>query len=483
MPDPAILSELAALPTGTIVCRVIRGKERFYHQWRENGETRNHYLSPGEIMPLRVKLERRKYLLRISAYNSHSPDPAFFHCDILTGSLLTEYAAATSKLKKRDIFSTILPFLKADNGDSPSVNGDSPSVNGDSPLFLFGPDGVGKTTLLRQLIHALPPTLRAKTAYIRLTGCESAMDLSADFSHLRDLGFRRILVDDAEKLMVLPGAGLTVLLAGTFPHASFKGKISAFDIGFISFRELNHLTGVTDTSILSSHGGTLRFYGDSPWFKGDSPWFNGDSPLSAEEARMNDRFVLDVLASVTTHRLAQRFAELSGLPLAASDKSSRERLLGVQSFRRFAHSVMRIDELLGDDFLERLGAAERKTLRDTLLRAMDFRLLEDAVWNELRHRRTTASVEVHRLVFAPDACGFVVANREELVCEVFVVTTDAARTPEQLRHLDDPARLDAIEHRYGLVTERTVLYNGRDARLPSGVSYRNLFNFLVGRQR
>ena len=58
-----IQAELDSLPKGTIVRRTIRGTDRFYHQWRENGVTKSRYLSPGEIMPLRAQLERRHELL------------------------------------------------------------------------------------------------------------------------------------------------------------------------------------------------------------------------------------------------------------------------------------------------------------------------------------------------------------------------------------------------------------------------------------
>ena len=115
-------AELESLPKGTIVRRTIRGTDRFYHQWRENGVTRSRYLSPGEIMPLRAQLERRKHLLSIlpkqlpgsvpisgSVPNadSRSTDsnaqtlfiksvrssgalPSDFRCDVLTGRFLSE---------------------------------------------------------------------------------------------------------------------------------------------------------------------------------------------------------------------------------------------------------------------------------------------------------------------------------------------------------------------------------------------------------
>ena len=445
-------TELEALPKGTIVRRMIRGTARFYHQWRENGVTKNRYLRPGEIEPLRAKLDRRKYLEGLDGSVTGVSAEASFRCDVLTGGLLAEYAAGTARFRNRDAFADEFAFLAG---------------GGERPRFLVGPCGVGKTTLLRQLVHALPPTLRAQTAYLRLTGVERAADLTADLSRLRDLGFRRVLVDDAERLDGLPGAGMTLLLAGTSVPAAFRDGTDAVDLGFIPFRELRRLTGETEVGALASHGGTLDRESAPP-------------PLTAAEARSNDRFVLEVLASVTTHRLAQRFAERAGLAGDDGDgTSAREALLGVPAVRRAVHAVRRIDWLLDDPLLNRLGAAERKTLRDTLTGALGFRLLEDAVWNELRHAQNGSAVEVKRIPFAPDANAFVAANGNDLSCEVFVVTTDSARSPEHLRYLDDPARLDAVEHRYGLITGRTVLYSGRDARLASGVSYRNLFNYLT----
>ena len=56
------MGEMGELPAGTIVRRIIRGKERFYHQWRENGKTLSRYLKPGEVLPLREKIEKRKAL-------------------------------------------------------------------------------------------------------------------------------------------------------------------------------------------------------------------------------------------------------------------------------------------------------------------------------------------------------------------------------------------------------------------------------------
>ena len=44
----SLVRELESLPAGTLVKRTIRGAERFYHQWREDGRTRSRYLTRDE---------------------------------------------------------------------------------------------------------------------------------------------------------------------------------------------------------------------------------------------------------------------------------------------------------------------------------------------------------------------------------------------------------------------------------------------------
>ena len=492
--ESSIEAELASLPKGTIVRRTIRGTDRFYHQWREDGVTKSRYLSPGEIMPLRARLDRRKYLLSLrlgpAATSAGSPNgpcapstPAF-RCDVLTGHLLSEYAASVNIAEKRDCYFTLFNYARQSPGAAPA-------------LFLTGPRGTGKTTLLRQFVRDLSPTHRAKAAYLRLTGAETPADVTSDLTLLRDLGFRLVLIDEAHRLAGLPGTGLGMILAGESVPAALDGLVASVNIAFIPFREFAHLTGATDPAALVERGGTL----------GTAPLPQGTAPATDNaNMRKNDRFVLDVLAlaairakdAARTHgeaflgtdlqKLRNRFAELSGLS-DAEDDTSREALLEEPPHRRYAQACARLAQLQEDPILDRLGAAERKLIRDILRAELRFRLLEDIVWDELRHAAQvgpgragpirTGTTKVHRVSFTAGSYGFVIADEEELTCEIVVVTTDAVRDPAHVRYLDDPARLDVLEHRYGTITNREVLYSGRDARLASGVAYRNLAKYLT----
>ena len=63
----SLVRELESLPAGTLVKRTIRGAERFYHQWREDGKTRSRYLSRDEADELRRQVMRKKEIKRLLA--------------------------------------------------------------------------------------------------------------------------------------------------------------------------------------------------------------------------------------------------------------------------------------------------------------------------------------------------------------------------------------------------------------------------------
>ena len=57
-----IEEELAALPTGYISKKLIRGKERFYLQWNENGKLMSRYIKASEYNDISMQVETRKRL-------------------------------------------------------------------------------------------------------------------------------------------------------------------------------------------------------------------------------------------------------------------------------------------------------------------------------------------------------------------------------------------------------------------------------------
>ncbi len=54
--------QIAELPVGYLSKKNIHGKDRFYHQWTEDGKVRSKYLREGEKEPLEEQVLKRRSL-------------------------------------------------------------------------------------------------------------------------------------------------------------------------------------------------------------------------------------------------------------------------------------------------------------------------------------------------------------------------------------------------------------------------------------
>ena len=66
--------QIAELPVGYISKKKIHGKDRFYHQWTEDGRVRSKYLREGEKEPLEEQiLKRRKLQAQLKELKAKMP--------------------------------------------------------------------------------------------------------------------------------------------------------------------------------------------------------------------------------------------------------------------------------------------------------------------------------------------------------------------------------------------------------------------------
>lgn len=374
---------------GTIVKRMIRGKARFYHQWREDGKTKSRYLKPDEILPLREALERSRHLPTPSPepFASPSPSPAF------SGRRLDELAASVSRLKPRALLETILSHPAP-------------------VLILIGATGSGKTTLLHQAIAALTPKDRAATAYLSLPIGLAAGDFLADLDALYARGIRRFYIDGLERAPEVESR--LPALADTYAALSCRFTCAS--------RTLRADISATGPKA--------------------SPATLATTPISFAD------FVL-----MTGENALEVYLDSRGL----------------------AADVTRLAPPLSPH----LGAAQRKSALAKLRRDLAERLLKDILLREMHERRASATTEVFTLELPHGGMDIVVADAEELTCELFEVHYSFERNERQLVRLTNGHNLDQIEHRYGMITSREVFYLGRNAWHATGVYYRNAANWLL----
>ena len=254
--------EFARLPRGSIVRRTIRGAERFYHQWRENGITTSRYLKAEEVTPLRALIARRAEIKRLLSGRTASVAIPAFKTDVATGRTLIELASGVEKFEKRDMFQSIMKYLRSDVADR--------------VLVIAGLRRTGKTTMLRQAILALSSAERGKAAYAKMTEHDTMPALKADLKSLHDAGFRYVFIDEVTLMEdfidtasvlsdIFAGMGMKIVLSGTDSLGFwFAERDELYDRAFtlhttfIPFREHARLLGTDDVDEYIRLGGTLR---------------------------------------------------------------------------------------------------------------------------------------------------------------------------------------------------------------------------------
>ena len=472
------------LPPGTIVRRMIRGKERFYHQWRENGKTLSRYLRADEVLPLREKIEKRKALSAKSAARPSESRPSFA-CGILTGKRLAELAASVRTLKPRSTLEPVVAFL---TGPVPR-----------RLLLVEGLPRTGKTTLLRQALRALTEDERKTCAYLSLPADITERDFLADLNALADQGIDRVLIDGFDRSPAIcklwtvledtfAATGLRIVLTATQPNAlSVPSDADSVSTTFLSFADFQ--LG-RETATLDDY---LRLGGP------DETQLD-ETSLRTLDA-LNRRILLRTLNDAVRRRtvwsarlgndiqkLVRRLEECLGDEPSAAD-IVRLSVLGVvvtaedETFvvlpgLRHALSVRLVRELLADDVAAHLGAAERKIVEEAILKLVADRTLADLVLYQMIRTRKNETTDVFRVRFPSGGYDVVVADNEELTCELYEVRNAAERDDRQLTNLVDADMLDTVEHRYGTIVNRTLVYGGRNAWHATGIAYRNAVAFL-----
>ena len=296
--------ELAKLPIGSISCKTIAGKKRYYRQWVEDGRTKSVYLKASEIEDVRNQIARRRELaalLRpygIARKHSASRDPA-----IKTGRELSDWADFVSGWDFRDVFPDIVKFLRWP--DESKV------------LIVFGIRRTGKTTMLQQAVRALTREEFAKAAYIKVKAGDTLEMMDDRLSRLHGKGMRYVFIDEVTLLDdFIDGAslfsdvyapmGMKIVLSGT-DSLGFRMSIDQelFDraymlhTSFIPFREYSRLLGIDDIDEYISYGGLLK--------RGEK---NLDDPLANEsDASFRDeestrRYIDTAIARNIQHSLA-----------------------------------------------------------------------------------------------------------------------------------------------------------------------------------
>ena len=152
-----------------------------------------------------------------------------------------------------------------------------------------------------------------------------------------------------------------------------------------------------------------------------------------------------------------------------------ERTVITQPGLRYAQADALIRSLLLDETFSALSLPERTAVQERILSEIRGRMLEDIVL--LETRMANPGKQVFVLQFPVGEFDMVVFDPDAGCCRIFEIKHSTEAASQQYRHLIDEEKCAQTEHRYGTITEKTVLYRGED-RVIGEIRYRNVEEYL-----
>lgn len=190
-----------------------------------------------------------------------------------------------------------------------------------------------------------------------------------------------------------------------------------------------------------------------------------------QTARLDDVHAAEIKAYLELLDLTQSIGVRS-LPDVGRES---ERTVITQPGLRYAQADALIRSLLLDETFSALSLPERTAVQERILSEIRGRMLEDIVL--LETRMANPGKQVFVLQFPVGEFDMVVFDPDAGCCRIFEIKHSTEAAPQQYRHLIDAEKCAQTEHRYGTITEKTVLYRGED-RVIGEIRYRNVEEYL-----
>ena len=142
---------------------------------------------------------------------------------------------------------------------------------------------------------------------------------------------------------------------------------------------------------------------------------------------------------------------------------------------RYAQADALIRSLLLDETFSALSLPERTAVQNRILTEIKGRMLEDIVL--LETKMANPKKEVFVLQFPVGEFDMVVFDPENCCCQIYEIKHSKEAVPQQYRHLNNPEKCLQTEHRYGVITDKFVLYRGAE-QLIENIQYINVEEYL-----
>lgn len=142
---------------------------------------------------------------------------------------------------------------------------------------------------------------------------------------------------------------------------------------------------------------------------------------------------------------------------------------------RYAQASAIVDNLLLDSKFLELSPIERKRITERLLDEIRGRMMEEIVL--LETVQAEHNKKVFKLQFPIGEFDMVIYDQENLTCEIYEIKHSKEKDKNQYRHLIDQQKCTMVEHRYGEITKKVVIYRGETC-IFNDIHYLNVEEYL-----
>jgi len=166
-------------------------------------------------------------------------------------------------------------------------------------------------------------------------------------------------------------------------------------------------------------------------------------------------------------------------PIRYESGKTEEYYVFSQPGMRYSIAKALVYSLMQDEYFKSVSEKDKDYIITKILEDVKGRMLEDIVLLEVT-KVLPKNKEAFKFKF--DIGGefdMVVFDKSVYTCKVYEIKHSDKAVKEQARYLLDDDKCSIIEHKYGKITQKCVLYRGDDTTI-DGVEYKNVERFLMG---
>lgn len=579
-----IEKEISRLPEGNITKKKINDKDYYYHRIIHNGKRTEKYVSFDKLPDLFDQIEKRKELerelkdLKKSQKESHlSSSKNTFKTIVRTGEALKDQVSFVKSYKQRECIQSLKDYIYGEIHDK--------------VFILYGLRRTGKTTMIRQVIVEMKPSVFNKTAFIQVKANDTLSDVNHDLLLLEKNGYQYIFIDEVTLLEdfienasifsdIYASSGMKIILSGTASLGfAFSKQEQLYDrcillhTTFIPYREFENVLGIKGIDEYIRYGGTMSISGTN--YNDDTIFSNAKNTeeyidtaiakniqhslklyeygghsrklldlyekseltnvINRVIEHINHRFTRDVIEStfkshdlsITANNLLKdRFNPIdikehinlekvtNGIMEILDILNKEEQSIEIEDAHlqqikeylmildliqeidleflpdveqkskisvitqpgmRYAQASAIIDNLLLDSKFLELSPVERKRITERLLDEIRGRMMEEIVLLETALAKHDK--KIFKLQFPIGEFDMVIYDQKNLTCEIYEIKHSKEKVVNQYRHLIDQDKCTMVEHRYGEITKKVVIYRGETC-IFNTIEYLNVEEYL-----